>query len=76
MTSNLRKYEILNLVTPYFNATLYPYNILTDDKIIETRKEITLIYQHRDAFFITKDRGKRRPGGDDQKITIFLYDVY
>lgn len=63
--SDLQKYEMLNTVIPYFNKTLYPYNKISSDKIIETQKEITLTYQHQGIFFPShSDMGnKKKKGG-------------
>ena len=76
--SDLQKYQMLNSVIPYFNKTLYPYNKITDDKIIETQKEITLVYQHDNMFFPENtNRGKEKKGGSTlKKITVLLYDIF
>lgn len=78
--SDLQKYQMLNSVIPYFNKTLYPYNKITDDKIIETQKEITLVYQHENMFFPEiLYQNKTKKGGSThrpvKKITVLLYDI-
>ncbi len=65
--SDLQKYQMLNTVVPYFNKTMYPYNKITADKIVETQKEITLTYQHQNMFFpspqIKSENDKKKKGG-------------
>lgn len=71
-TNNIQKYEILNTILPYFKVTKYPYDHITDDKIIETQKEIDLVYQYNDNFFT--DMPKK--GGSYKKISIYLCDYF
>ncbi len=51
--SNLEKYNLLNTIKPYFESTLFPYNKISSKKIVETQKEIELVYQHNNMFFDT-----------------------
>ena len=52
------KYRILNQVQPFFEDTKYPYNRVTSKKIIFTQKEIDLVYQQSDKFFVTSEKAK------------------
>ena len=71
--NNIQKYEVLNTVLPFFHTTRYPYNTISHNKIIETQKEIELVYQHEDAFFSKKPIKPNKKGGDDEKINVYLW---
>jgi len=56
--NRIDKYQILNQVQPFFEDTKYPYNRVTSKKIIFTQKEIDLVYQQSDKFFVTPEKAK------------------
>lgn len=75
--SNLEKYNLLNTIKPYFELTLFPYNKISSKKIVETQKEIELVYQHDDVFFdINRKSTTGGTPGITKKISVWLYDDF
>ena len=44
MDRRLEMYNLLNEINPYFKKTKYPYNYWTPEKVIETKKDIKLVW--------------------------------
>jgi len=73
--TRLEKYKILNTITPYFNVTKFPYNLITDKKIIFTQKEIDLVYVNEDKFFVLESKHYKPKKGGLDKITVYFYNI-
>ena len=78
--NRIDKYQILNRVQPFFEDTKYPYDRITNKKIIFTQKEIELVYQQNDKFFVvpkkaefTNKKKRGRHEGTLNNIIVYFY---
>lgn len=68
--SPLVKYQILNEIRPYFKKTKYPYNYWSSEKIIETKKDISLVWSKDKKFLMPPFKKKMGGGKEFNKIFI------